>query len=177
MDFKKIEQFLMDTGKYLLILLCGLVLTFNPEGATAAATKMLGWALVIIFALKLIKLAVGDRLHWGREAFYGGCCIAVGVILLAKPLIIANLIGRTIGIILMIWGLSAIKDGHSKFTAFITVAAGLVLVCIPATLTNALLTICGVIMIVIAVMNIVSRFRERKRITGSENPRIIDAEQ
>ena len=175
MDFKKIEKFCLDTGKYLWILLCGLVLTFNPEGATVLVTKFIGWALVIIFAAKLIKLAVGDRLHWGREAFYGGCCIAVGVILLAKPLIIANLIGRTIGIILMVWGLSALKDGCSKLIAILTAAAGLVLVCIPATLTNALLTICGIIMVVIALVNIISRFRERKRITGSESPNIIDA--
>ena len=175
MDYRKIERFLMDTGKYVFILLCGLVLTFNPEGATAAATKMLGWALVIIFAIKLINLAVGDRLHWGRDAFYSGACIAVGVILLAKPLIIANLIGRTIGIVLIVWGITAIKDGHSRLTAFITVAAGLILVCIPASLTNALLTICGIIMVAIALMNILSRFRERRRITGSEDPNIIDA--
>ena len=175
MNFSKIEKFLMDTGKYVWILLCGLVLTFNPEGATVLVTKFVGWALVIICAAKLIKLAVGDRLHWGRDAFYSGACIAVGLILLAKPMLIANLIGRTIGIILMVWGLSALKDGHSKLTAAITVAAGLALVCIPASLTNALLTLCGVIMVAIAVMNIVSNVKERKRIAGREDPNIIDA--
>ena len=175
MDFRKIEKFLMDTGKYVWILLCGLVLTFNPEGATVLVTKFVGWALVAIFAIKLIKLAVGDRLHWGRDAFYSGACMCIGVILLAKPMIIANLIGRTIGIILMIWGLSAIKDGHSKLTAAITVLAGLSLICIPASLTNALLTVCGIIMVAIAVMNILSRIKERKRISGNDNPNIIDA--
>ena len=175
MDFKKIEKFCLDTGKYLWVLLCGLVLTFNPEGATVLVTKLIGWALVLIFAARLIKLAVGDRLHWGRDAFYSGACMCIGVILLAKPMIIANLIGRTIGIILMVWGLSAIKDGHSKLTAVITVLAGLSLICIPASLTNALLTICGIIMIIIALMNILSRFRERKRISGNDNPNIIDA--
>ena len=175
MNFSKIEKFLMDTGKYVWILLCGLVLTFNPEGATVLVTKFVGWALVIICAAKLIKLAVGDRLHWGRDAFYSGACIAVGLILLAKPMLIANLIGRTIGIILMVWGLSAIKDGRSKLTAVITAAAGLALVCIPASLTNALLTICGLIMVGIAVMNILSRIKERKRIAGREDPNIIDA--
>ena len=175
MDFKKIEKFLLDTGKYVWILLCGLVLTFNPEGATVLVTKFVGWALVAIFAIKLIKLAVGDRLHWGRDAFYSGACMCIGVILLAKPMIIANLIGRTIGIILMVWGLSAIKDGHSKLTAAITFAAGLVLVCIPASLTNALLTLCGIIMVAIALMNILSRIKERKRIEGREDPNIIDA--
>ena len=175
MDFKQIEKFLMDTGKYVWILLCGLVLTFNPEGATVLVTKFVGWALVAIFAIKLIKLAVGDRLHWGRDAFYSGACIAVGVILLAKPMIIANLIGRTIGIILMVWGLTAMKDGRSKLTAVITVAAGLALVCIPASLTNALLALCGIIMVAIAVMNIVSNVKERKRIAGREDPNIIDA--
>ena len=175
MDFRKIEKFLLDTGKYVWILLCGLVLTFNPEGATVLVTKFVGWALVIICAVKLIKLAVGDRLHWGRDAFYSGACIAVGLILLAKPMLIANLIGRTIGIILMVWGLSAMKDGRSKLTAAITVAAGLALVCIPASLTNALLTICGLIMVGIALMNILSRFKERKRIEGREDPNIIDA--
>ena len=177
MDFKKIEKFLLDTGKYVWILLCGLVLTFNPEGATVLVTKFVGWALVAIFAIKLIKLAVGDRLHWGRDAFYSGACMCIGVILLAKPMIIANLIGRTIGIILMIWGLSAIKDGHSKLTAVITVLAGLSLICIPASLTNALLTVCGIIMVAIAVMNILSRIRERKRISGNDTPNIIDAAQ
>ena len=175
MNFSKIEKFLMDTGKYVWILLCGLVLTFNPEGATVLVTKFVGWALVAIFAIKLIKLAVGDRLHWGRDAFYSGACMCIGVILLAKPMIIANLIGRTIGIILMIWGLSAIKDGHSKLTAVITVLAGLSLICIPASLTNALLTVCGIIMVAIAVMNILSRIKERKRIAGREDPNIIDA--
>ena len=175
MDFKKIERFLMDTGKYIWVLLCGLVLAFNPEGATVLVTKFIGWALVVICAAKLIKLAVGDRLHWGRDAFYSGVCIAVGVILLAKPMIIANLIGRTIGIILMVWGLAAMKDGHSKLTAAITFAAGLVLVCIPASLTNALLTLCGIIMVAIAVVNILSGIRERKRISGNDTPNIIDA--
>ena len=177
MDFRKIERFIMDTGRYLWILLCGLVLAFNPEGATALVTKLLGWALVIIFALKLIDLTVGDRLHWGRDAFYAGACMCIGVILLAKPMIVAYLIGRTIGIILVIWGLTAVKEGRSKLIAIITVAAGLVLVCIPATLTNTLVTICGIIMVAIALVNILSRFRERRRIHGSDNPNIIDAVQ
>ena len=95
--------------------------------------------------------------------------------LVAKPMIIANLIGRTIGIILMVWGLTAMKDGHSKLTAIITVAAGLALVCIPASLTNALLTLCGIIMVAIALMNILSRIKERTRISGIDTPNIIDA--
>ena len=177
MDYRKIERFLMDTGKYIWILLCGLVLTFNPEGATVLVTKFVGWALVIICAARLIKLAVGDRLHWGRDAFYSGACMCVGVILLAKPMIIANLIGRTIGIILMVWGLTAIRDGHSKLIAIITAAAGLVLVCIPASLTNAVLTICGLIMTAIAVVNILANVRARKRIADREDPNIIDAVQ
>ena len=175
MDVKKIEKFCLDTGKYLWVLLCGLVLTFNPEGATMLVTKLIGWALVIICALKLIKLAVGDRLHWGREAFYGGCCIAVGLILLAKPMLIANLIGRTMGIILLAWGLSALKDGVSKLIAILTAVAGLVLVCIPASLTNTLLTLCGIIMTATAVLNIVAIVRARKRLTGGDDPNIVDA--
>ena len=174
MDFKKIEKFLLDTGKYLWVLLCGLVLLFNPEGATVLVTKFIGWALVIICALKLIKLAVGDRLHWGREAFYSGACLCVGVILLAKPMLIANLIGRTIGIILMVWGLSALKDGCSKLIAILTAVAGLVLVCIPASLTNTLLSLCGIIMIATAVVNIIAVIRLQKNLPGSD-PNIIDA--
>ena len=176
MDFKKIEKFCLDTGKYLWVLLCGLVLTFNPEGATMLLTKLIGWALVIICAAKLIKLAVGDRLHWGWDAFYSGCCIAVGVILLTKPMIIANLIGRTMGIILLAWGLSALEESRSKPIAILTAVAGLVLVCIPASLTNTLLTLSGIIMTATAVVNIVAIVRARKRLTGGD-PNIIDAVQ
>ena len=175
MDFRKIEKFLLDTGKYVWILLCGLVLTFNPEGATVLVTKLIGWALVIICAAKLIKLAVGNRLHWGRDAFYSGACMCVGVILLAKPMIIANLIGRTMGIILLVWGLSALKESRGKPIAILTAVAGLVLVCIPASLTNTLLTLCGIIMTATAVVNIVAIVRARKRLTGGDDPNIVDA--
>ena len=177
MDVKKIEKFCLDTGKYLWVLLCGLVLTFNPEGATVLVTKLIGWALVIICAAKLIKLAAGDRLHWGWDAFYSGCCIAVGVILLAKPMIIANLIGRTMGVILMVWGLSALKERRAKPIAILTAAAGLVLVCIPASLTNTLLTLCGIIMTAAALVNIAAIVQERKRLTGGDDPNIVDAVQ
>ena len=98
----------------------------------------------------------------------------MGVILLAKPMLIANLIGRTIGIILMVWGLSALKDGCSKLIAILTAVAGLVLVCIPASLTNTLLSLCGIIMIATAVVNIIAVIRLQKNLPGSD-PNIIDA--
>ena len=171
---EKLKNICKDSGKYLFILLCGLILTFNPEGATAWVTRLLGWALVIICAGKLITLAAGDRLHWGREAFYSGACLCVGVILLARPMIIANLIGRTMGIILLVWGINAIREGHSKLTAILTILAGLVLVCIPATLTNTLLTLCGIVLTLIAVANILSSVKEHNRLEKGD-PNIIDA--
>ena len=171
---EKLKNICKDSGKYLFILLCGLILTFNPEGATAWVTRLLGWALVIICAGKLITLAAGDRLHWGREAFYSGACLCVGVILLARPMIVANLIGRTMGIILLVWGVSAIREGHSKLTAILTILAGLVLVCIPATLTNTLLTLCGIVLTLIAVANILSSVKEHNRLEKGD-PNIIDA--
>lgn len=170
----KLKGICKDSGKYLFILLCGLILTFNPEGATAWVTQLLGWALVIICAGKLIMLAVGDRLHWGRDAFYSGACLCVGVILLAKPMIVANLIGRTIGIILLVWGVGAIREGRSRLTAVLTILAGLVLVCIPATLTNTLLSLCGIVMTITAVANILSSVQEHKRLEKGD-PNIIDA--
>ena len=174
MDRTKIQRLLRDGGKYLFVLVCGLILTFNPEGATVWVTRLLGWALVAVCALRLIRLAAGDRLHWGRAAFYSGAALCVGVILLAKPMIVANLVGRTMGLILMIWGISAIREGHSKLVALVTTAAGLVLVCIPAMLTNTLLTLCGIIMSVIAAVNIAAVIREQKRLENGD-PNIIDA--
>ena len=171
---EKLKNICKDSGKYLFILLCGLILTFNPEGATAWVTRLLGWALVIICAGRLITLAMGDRLHWGREAFYSGACLCAGVILLARPMIVANLIGRTMGIILLVWGVSAIREGHSKLTAILTILAGLVLVCIPATLTNTLLTLCGIVLTLIAVANILSSVKEHDRLEKGD-PNIIDA--
>ena len=170
----KLRSICKDSGKYLFILLCGLILTFNPEGATAWITRLLGWALVAICAGKLIFLAVENRLHWGRDAFFTGACLCVGVILLAKPMIVANLIGRTMGIILLVWGINAIREGHTKLTAILTILAGLVLVCIPATLTNTLLTLCGIVLTLIAVANILSSVREHNRLEKGD-PNIIDA--
>ena len=58
MDTRKIEKFINTFGLYILSVIAGLVLLLNPDGATALVTKLIGWILVILGAVMLIRPAL-----------------------------------------------------------------------------------------------------------------------
>ena len=172
MDTRKIEKFLKDFGLHILTVLAGLVLLCNPDGATALVTKLVGWFMVILGAwiliepaLKKIHIATGTWIH-------GGLLILVGVLLLAKPMIIADSLGRLFGILLVIEGISNLKSG----LRVLTLVGGIILILMPRTLFHTLLGVVGLVLIVIGVVNILGKVRDRKRLEAGKDPNLIDAE-
>ena len=176
MDKKKIEHLLRTCGIDALMVLAGVILLVNPDGATALVTKLLGWLLVIGGAVKLVVPAVKKQPILPGTWVLGGIGILLGVILLSRPLILANLIGRILGVILLIEGLHSLKDGGSRVLAAVTLVAGAVLVIMPRTLTNTVLAICGIVLMIIGAVNILSKLGGIKRLNDAKDPNIIDAE-
>ena len=177
MDTRKIEKFLRDFGLHIALVVAGLILLANPDGATALVTKIIGWALVIGCAARLISLATGNQLHWVRDAFFTGAALCVGVILLARPMIMADSLGRFFGILLLIEGFRNLRYSGVRLLTALTITAGIVLILVPRTLTQTLLTVCGLVMIITGVINILVRRSINRRLKADYDPNIIDADQ
>ena len=175
MDTKKIEKYLNTFGMPVLTVLAGLILLVNPDGATALVTKLVGWVMVILGAGMLVRPAL-KNIHIAPGTWiWGGGLIVVGVLLLAKPMILADSLGRLFGILLLIEGISRFRVSGSRLVPVLTIAAGAALVLIPRTLTHTLLAVCGIVLVVIGVVNILGRLKETKRLEQGD-PNIIDAE-
>lgn len=166
-------------GIPVLTVVLGLVLLLSPDAATALVTKVIGWLLVLFGAGKAISMATR---HTGTAG--GWIWAAVGVVLgvgiLSNPLILAESLGRLIGIILVI---RALSDGRNSATkggrtvAIITLVVGAVLFLMPMTLTRTLLRLCGLVVVIVGIVNIVEKFRETKMLESGEKPKIIDADE
>ena len=166
-------------GIPVLTVVLGLILLLNPDSATVLVTKVMGWILVVCGAGKAISMATG---HTGTVG--GWIWAAVGVILgvgiLSNPLVLAESLGRLIGIILVIRALgerrnSATRGG--KTIALVTLIVGAVLFLTPMTLTRTILRLCGLVIAGIGIAGIVEKLRESRMLESGEKPRIIDADE
>ena len=174
---KQRENLLSAIGVHILTVLAGLILLVNPDGATALVTRILGWVLVICGAARLVIPTLAKRsIHPG--AWIGnGLCIAGGVLLLSKPLVLADFIGLILGVCILLEGLRSFFSGGSRVLAAITIVVGVVLILLPRTLIQAILGLCGIVLMIIGVVNILGALRTRKRLDEARDPNIIDAEQ
>ena len=176
MDTRKIEKYLNALGLPVLTVLAGLILLVNPDGATALVTRLVGWVMVILGAGMLIRPALKNISIAPATWIWGGALIAVGVLLLARPMILADSLGRLFGTLLLIEGINRLRVSSSRLVPVLTIAAGAVLVLIPRTLTQTLLAVCGIVLMVIGTVNLLGRLNEMKRLEPGSDPNIIDAD-
>ena len=175
MDTRKIEKYAKNFWLDALMVLGGLILLLNPDGAAALVTKLIGWVMVAGGAVMLIRPALKNIHISGGTWVWGGAMIALGVLLLAKPMIMADSLGRFFGTLLLIEGLGNLRSGL-RLVPVLTVAAGVLLVIIPRTLTQTLLGICGIVLIIIGVVNILGKVNQMKYLEKGSDPNIIDAD-
>ena len=175
-DKRKIEQILRDFGLPVLMVISGLILLLNPDGATVLVTKLVGWVLVIWGASKLVIPTIKKQPLLPGDWIVGGILIIVGVVLLAKPLILANLIGQLFGMAIALWGVEQLRSGKYTVGTLFYILCGIVLFVLPRTLTNVLLAIIGVVLILIGGINILGKLNENRRLEEAKDPNIIDAD-
>ena len=174
MNTKKIESLLRTFGIHMLTVLGGLLLILNPAEATAMVTRMLGWLLVGVGSVKLILPVTNHRPVSGSEWVWNGLCILAGLVLLARPLILADLMGRVLGVMILVGGVQNLRDGVDG-KDILSILAGVILLMMPRTLTNTVLVLVGVVLMIIGIVNIIGRVKTIKRLEERDDPNIIDA--
>ena len=174
MNIKKIEGYLRGLAGDLLMGAAGLVLVLNPAGAMAWLMQLLGWILVIWGAFKLIHPVLN---HWPVSTsswVWNGLCIAAGVLLLTRPLFLVDLMGKVLGVMLLVSGVRNLKDGLDA-RDLVSIVGGVVLLVMPRTLTNTVLILVGVVLLIISGLRIAGWVLQRKCLEEGKDPNIIDA--
>lgn len=186
MDKERMKKLLRLYGWQVLVVIVGLVLVFSPDTASALIAKVIGWILIAIGVL----LAIGAILGGGdRTRLIVGAvlCLGVGIFVSSFPMVLAEALGRFFGLFLAISGISNVRKAlqkkeaelpyqYSLVIALLTLVAGVVLMLLPLTLSRIILNICGVVLVVIGVVNIIGAYQERKMLEDGSRPDIIDAD-
>ena len=184
---KKIDiQRLVNTfGVPVLIVALGGILLFHPDSATALITRLLGWVLVLCASGCAASGLLGPRSARTARLFCAVCLLAAGIWLMNHPLLLAKLLGRVLGLFLLVHGGMGVKDqvkGRKVVLSFGlllsagTALLGLVLVLLPMTTTRLLFSFIGLVMIVIGAGDLYDRLNRREQLEAGD-PDIIDVEK
>lgn len=189
MDMERIKRLLRLYAWPGLLVVLGLILIFSPDTASVLISKVIGWVLIGIGACIAIAAILGGGYGRTGRVVYAVLCLGVGIFISAFPLVLAEALGRFFGLFLAIRGAVGIRNAmqkknadlpwqNSMIIAGVTLAAGAVLVLLPLTLSRIILNICGAVLILIGIVNIVGTYRESKALEdGSRRPDVIDADE
>lgn len=179
MDMNRILKLAKRCAGEIFMILCGAVLLFFPDTAVALVTKIVAWVLVGIGVFKVMKNLKDSATYWGdwvATVLY----FLLGGYLLVNPLVISETIGRFLGILLIIHGMSdlrASRYGSGRAIGILTAVAGMVLVVIPRTLFNTLLGLAGLVLLIVGIINLVDKLRHGRYLDQGGDPNIIDADE
>ena len=175
----KLMDILNLLGIPVLTAVLGLILLLSPDTATVLVTKIIGWILVVCGAGKAISMATR---HAGTVGgwIWAAAGVVLGVGILSNPLILAESLGRLIGILLVIRALSDRRNSVTKggkTISMVTLIVGAILFLMPMTLTRTILRLCGLVIAIIGIANAAQVLRGTKKLESGEKPKIIDADE
>lgn len=180
MKKENIVKYVSLLGIPVLTAVMGLIVLLNPDSAAVLITKLLGWVLIIGGAVKAISDAEQNRhaglTHWLPLA----ASILIGILLLKKPLLLAQGIGRFLGILLMIRGGSELKKSRlqgGRILSVATLVIGIVLLVMPMAFTRTIFRLCGMVVLALGLISIAEKLREIKLLEAGSDPNIIDADE
>ena len=179
MDMNRILKVAKRCAGEIFMILCGLLLLLMPDTAVALVTKVVAWVLVVIGVIKVMNNLKDSGAYWGSWV-YPVLCLLAGGYLLVNPLAISETIGRLLGILLIIHGINDLRQsrhGSGKAISILTAVAGIVLVLIPRTLINTLLSVAGLVLLIVGIVNLVDKLRHNRYLAEGGDPNIIDADE
>lgn len=179
MDMNRILKDAKRCVGEIFMILCGGLLLFFPDSAVALVTKIVAWVLVGIGVFKVMRNMKDSATYWG-DWVYAVLCFLLGGYLLVNPLAISDTIGRLLGILLMIHGGNGLlrsRYGSGKAIGILTAVAGAVLILIPRTLINTLLSVAGLVLLIVGIINLVDKVRHNRYLEDGGDPNIIDADE
>lgn len=162
----------------LVLILLGLVLAVNPDSASALISKILGWILALAGGCYGLSALSSSRGRPGKV--FAAIVLAIaGGWLVKNPLALAAWIGRFIGILLLINGISdfgtARRCGMRPGFSLVSVLLGVLLIMLPMTASRLLFRLAGLAVAGVGAAMLISRLKGKPRLQEPEDPNIIDA--
>jgi uncharacterized membrane protein HdeD (DUF308 family) len=176
MNIQQLKELFERFGGGALMLLSGAIFLLFPNSAVALITMLLGWLLIAIGVATGIR-ALRIRAQGLKGWLLPLSALALGVYILSDPLVLSEYLGRFFGLFLLITGFSRMRlpSDREKFLGGLTAISGLALFLIPLALVSTLMTVLGLVLIVVGLVNIFANLRPTLR--EPEDPDIIDAAQ
>lgn len=168
--------------------LVGLILLFSPDTASALVGKIVAWCCILAALALGAGVLLGNPAARHNRITWVVIFFAAGFWMLMNPLSIAKLLGRVLGIALLIRGgqkisremqLSGGKIAVNPAFVFaaLTVAVGLILVVLPLATSRLVFNVVGILLIGVGIAHGADNLRGRKQLNEGEDPNIIDVEK
>jgi uncharacterized membrane protein HdeD (DUF308 family) len=171
-----------------LMVLLGLVLLFSPDTASALVGKMVAWCCLLAAAALGVGVIRGDSASRNNRITWVVVFFAAGIWMLMNPLTIARILGRLLGIALLIRGgqkISGELQNHGGkivvspgfAVAAVTVIAGLILVVLPLATSRLVFNLVGIVLICVGIAQGMDNIRGSRLLEEGSDPNIIDVEK
>lgn len=185
MKKEELKKYILRYAGPAVMVLVGALLIISPDTASALIAKVLGWCCIGVGVC--CGFAAMSAVNRSRLVGIAVLCLGVGVFMTAFPLAIASILGRIVGIFLVLLGAGHIRSNLRKkemslvyrnglILGVVQALTGVVLFLAPMTLSRILLNICGWVLAVVGILEGVSAYQNDKRLEGGADPNVIDAE-
>lgn len=160
-------------GMPVTLMLLGLILLVSPDSASILIAKIIGWILSVA-GIGCVISAVTAPARRVSRGIWAAVCLLLGSLLLSQPLLLANSIGRFLGILLAIEGGNCLRKESTVFGIVLLIAAaGLVFA--PLAASRLVFSLCGAVVLGIGIAMFVIRLKNRRYLEDGGDPNIIDA--
>jgi hypothetical protein len=184
MNNEKIMRLIKILAFPLLLAVLGAVLVISPDTASAIIAKGMAWLLLGFCALCVLLAAMSWQEKGVQMLITAVVCGALGYYILKNPLVLAENVGKFMGICLALQGISSVQEAlllkkHNEpyvvnlIMAIITIAVAAMLVLFPMTISRMVFRICGGVMLFVALGTFLARFRAYK--AQEKSGKVIDA--
>lgn len=156
----------------------GLVLICNPGSLTVTLARLIGIVIALVGIGKLIGFFREMQLKKDFWGLAGAVILLVlGFSILRNPVSLEKQTMRLIGILLIMQAIRGYTDplaAHDQVTSTLLVIAGAVLLLMPLAVSRFVVVVCGIVVLLIGIGNVLDLAKGRTHPTGSGDD-IIDA--
>ena len=170
MKKSNLTELVNQFGTSATMILSGLILLLAPDSASVIISYLISGILTLAGIIMGIAALLDRRISKGIWALI---CLSVGSTLIGNPLLLAQNLGRFLGVLLAIEGGSCLRRGNRTLGTVILIAAVL-LVLSPMTLSRLVFALCGLVVLFIGIGMLVDRLKHRKFLDKGDG-NIIDA--
>ena len=174
MNTSKLSSWFNRFGMPVTMIAFGLILLFSPDTASILISKLVGWLLTtggIVCGIYAVFCWPVKRVSRILTAVI---CLGIGALLLARPLLLAENVGRFLAVLLAIEGGQSLRS-QRKLTAIVLFIAALILIFAPMTVSRLVFSLCGLAVLAMGVFLLLDRLKHRDYLDEPDDPNIIDA--